>query len=307
VRLDLRAGVVLVVLSRRNLLSLLHKLDMPGSARTLVCEDNRIHGVPTRALHLAVRAERDDEHYGDRLEPAGSMHPRTEGYVASQPGQAPYVDWSSSGEDVSLPAPECRLGYPLSQLEELFGPFEIAHLKRWISTKTIAICDGRSWSQQTGEYVESPCAGQPHGDVVYGHDVEHFAHIIRRWRRQLELRPGIHPRKHPPNRFHGWVVDQHQVWVDFNGNEHEIEQMPTEHVRNVIGFCHEQADRIRAIADQQLIMETLPGAVTLPGAASGWTATVVELHHRHTLPAERWLDQTPLLLALRRRLDDLRR
>lgn len=64
-----------VTLSRRNLLALLQKLEMQGSARTLTSED-----CP-EGLELVVRAEEDDHHYGSRSEPPGPMHPRTESFL----------------------------------------------------------------------------------------------------------------------------------------------------------------------------------------------------------------------------------
>ena len=59
-----------VVLSRRNVLALLHKLDMPGSARMIVGNG------------IALRVEDDSEHYKDRV-PAGKMHPETEAFIQS--------------------------------------------------------------------------------------------------------------------------------------------------------------------------------------------------------------------------------
>jgi len=64
-----------VTLSRRNLLALLQKLEMSGSARTLVSDD-----CPA-GLELVVRAEDDDEHYRRRDLPPGPMHPRTESFI----------------------------------------------------------------------------------------------------------------------------------------------------------------------------------------------------------------------------------
>lgn len=57
-----------LTLSERNLRALLHKLDMAGSARTIV----KFQGPDTFVLHV----ERDDEHYEDRA--PGRMHPETE-------------------------------------------------------------------------------------------------------------------------------------------------------------------------------------------------------------------------------------
>lgn len=72
--------VVEVALSRRNLLSLLHKLDMPGSLRTLETDGS----VPV-GWRLRVRAEDDAEHYQPRgWPPPGIMHPATEAFLAER-------------------------------------------------------------------------------------------------------------------------------------------------------------------------------------------------------------------------------
>lgn len=63
-KLEEHGPLRIVTLSRRNLESLLHKLDWEGSERTIV------NGP------LVVKAEDNDEHYRDR-EP-GPMHPTTE-------------------------------------------------------------------------------------------------------------------------------------------------------------------------------------------------------------------------------------
>lgn len=71
-------SAVIVTLSRRNLLGLLHKLDMEGSARTLVKhgEGNGGHDV------LVVQCEDDKDHYATRPEgPPGPMHPLSEAYA----------------------------------------------------------------------------------------------------------------------------------------------------------------------------------------------------------------------------------
>lgn len=62
-----------ITLSRRNLLAGLHKLDMPGSARTIWrrMDDGSL---------LVFRVEDDAEHY-DRPEPPGAMHPETETFI----------------------------------------------------------------------------------------------------------------------------------------------------------------------------------------------------------------------------------
>lgn len=71
--------IVQVDLSKRNLLSLLHKLEMEGSARTIWTADN----VPDGYI-LSVRSESDEEHYAGREYGPGIMHPETETFVAAQ-------------------------------------------------------------------------------------------------------------------------------------------------------------------------------------------------------------------------------
>lgn len=69
-----------VVLSRRNLLALVHKLEMPGSARTLETDTDTPAGWTLR-----VRCEDDAEHYQHRgWPPPGRMHPDTEQFIASR-------------------------------------------------------------------------------------------------------------------------------------------------------------------------------------------------------------------------------
>ena len=69
-RVIIEGGHPVVVLSRRNLLSLLAKLDghPPMSTCTLIGGDE--------APDIRVRAQEDDIHYAKR--PAGPMHPDTE-------------------------------------------------------------------------------------------------------------------------------------------------------------------------------------------------------------------------------------
>lgn len=79
-----RAGidVAIVTLSRRNVLALLHKLDMPESHRTLFSGDTFSEGVPVANLRLMVQVEDDPVHYVAREAP-GMMHPDTEAFVTN--------------------------------------------------------------------------------------------------------------------------------------------------------------------------------------------------------------------------------
>lgn len=99
----LRVGgerLVVVTLSRRNLLALLHKLEMPGSQRTIENNDCYEDGEQTpwypgedeqTALPrttLVLSCEDDSEHYGRRPVGPGVMHPATERYVEAHGGAA---------------------------------------------------------------------------------------------------------------------------------------------------------------------------------------------------------------------------
>jgi len=66
-----------IVLSRRNVLALLHKLDFPGSQRTIVKVVKHPDGVQKI---LSLKAEDDDVHYRD--EAPGEMHPATEKFIS---------------------------------------------------------------------------------------------------------------------------------------------------------------------------------------------------------------------------------
>lgn len=94
-KLDLRGSQVNVVLSRRNVLSLLHKLEMRGSARTLTGGDNYVNGEPVDDLLLVLQVEEDNVHYGSRPAPPGRMHPSTEEFrrVHEQNRPRPDLGW----------------------------------------------------------------------------------------------------------------------------------------------------------------------------------------------------------------------
>jgi hypothetical protein len=112
-------------------------------------------------------------------------------------------------------------------------------------------------------------------------------------------RPGMRPHVHEQNRLHPWVFLQGEVWVDYWGNEHAIALMPTDYVANVIEFCLRQAQRIRSL----IALEALGDAVGL-----GLSGDLEEAKQRLGIgfgpesDATRWLEQTPLLRALRERL-----
>jgi len=104
-------------------------------------------------------------------------------------------------------------------------------------------------------------------------------------------RPGIRPLMHEPNRLWPWVFRQHQVWVDINGSEHEIESMPLDYVDNVIGFCIRRA----------IWIYLLVGESDDDGDLSEWHSAADD--HDLIIRRVAWLEATPLMRALRRRVE----
>lgn len=106
---------VQVTVSRRNLFALLHKLDMPGSARTLVNGDCWVNGEETELATLILCCEEDDEHYARRGDPPGPMHPKTEAFIreriSAMTGRAAFVPGSPTAR---MPAnPDLKEERPL--------------------------------------------------------------------------------------------------------------------------------------------------------------------------------------------------
>ncbi|MDX6465364.1 MAG: hypothetical protein QOI27_404 [Gaiellaceae bacterium] len=105
-------------------------------------------------------------------------------------------------------------------------------------------------------------------------------------------RPGIRPLMHEPNRLWPWVFRQHQVWVDINGSEHEIESMPRDYVANVIRFCRGRAVWIYLLVEHEGEDDLKPE----------WEEAEAE-RDALSIDFARWLEATPLMRALRRRVE----
>lgn len=96
VRLDIHEQRLVLTLSRRNLLALLHKLDWPGSAREITGGDAYFDGTPID-FRFAVRCEDDAEHYAKRPEPPGPMHPESEQFIRDNAESSSSADESAGG------------------------------------------------------------------------------------------------------------------------------------------------------------------------------------------------------------------
>lgn len=112
---------------------------------------------------------------------------------------------------------------------------------------------------------------------------------------------GLHPHQHDRDRLHGWVFLQHQVWVDYWGNEHEIELMASDYVQNVIAFCEARCERIQLVVCAELLYRAL---LHIAGVAPPPRLEQLEaaLPSPQALGDERaltsWLHGLPLMRAL---------
>jgi hypothetical protein len=75
-KLEIDGFITRVTLSRRNLKTLLAKLD--GFPKDSACE---IAKTDDGVYYLMVHAEEDEAHYGSRGYGPGPMHPKTEGKI----------------------------------------------------------------------------------------------------------------------------------------------------------------------------------------------------------------------------------
>jgi hypothetical protein len=115
-------------------------------------------------------------------------------------------------------------------------------------------------------------------------------------------RPGLRAHRHPPNRMHAWVFQQQQVWVDYWGNEHEIESMDVDYVRNVIAFCLLRAEAILDLTCAEGASAVVDMLLLRIRPTRAQRAAMDALLVDACDPVE-WLVQMPLIRALRRRLE----
>lgn len=72
---------------------------------------------------------------------------------------------------INLPKPECKLGYPIKQLEEILGS-RLDEFNKYMVGQTGAICTGKNYNYGTKEDEPSKCG--PHGMVLYKCDLLTF-------------------------------------------------------------------------------------------------------------------------------------
>jgi hypothetical protein len=68
--------------------------------------------------------------------------------------------------------PECKLGYPKTQLRAELTAEEFKAFFKWMRGQTFGSCEGQSYDHEKKEYIPSGCG--PHGYVFYATDVNRF-------------------------------------------------------------------------------------------------------------------------------------
>lgn len=72
-----------------------------------------------------------------------------------------------------MPEPECKYGYPQSQIEKIFPEDRLKEFHLFMNGQTVSLCNNRRWDYILGEEVEDDC-GTSHGTVFYRSDVFDF-------------------------------------------------------------------------------------------------------------------------------------
>ena len=94
------------------------------------------------------------------------------------------------------------------------------------------------------------------------------------------------------------MFEQHQVWVDGWGNEHEIESMSVEYAENVIAYCRRRLGTVLWLVTGDAFYSALERL------ENGETEQAVRILYelptsKAELPA--WFESLPVIAALRRR------
>lgn len=72
----------------------------------------------------------------------------------------------------NLPEPQCKLGYPVTQLPDFLTEDQFIRLGNWMDGQTMILCEGWYYDYDRKEKVPDDCG--PHGTVVYRRDINRF-------------------------------------------------------------------------------------------------------------------------------------
>lgn len=78
------------------------------------------------------------------------------------------------GFEVTLPEPDCPMGYSEELLKEKLPAVQYEHLMHWMRGQTMCICTGKAYNHEMKVEYETECLVAPHGNVLYPWDVKRW-------------------------------------------------------------------------------------------------------------------------------------
>lgn len=76
-------------------------------------------------------------------------------------------------KEISLPIPECNLGYTYEQVQGMFGTVGYQMLMRFMEGQTMAICACMVYDPEKRTYVDSGCRHKS-STIYYPSDIRRF-------------------------------------------------------------------------------------------------------------------------------------
>lgn len=91
------------------------------------------------------------------------------------------------------------------------------------------------------------------------------------------------------------LLDQDQVWVDAQGNVHDLATMDRHHRANLIPFLRRSASTLQRIAEDRYWRSAL---AFVDDASDGVWGAQLDAEAQFEMPAEDWLERKPLMRRL---------
>jgi hypothetical protein len=88
-------------------------------------------------------------------------------------------------------------------------------------------------------------------------------------------------KKHQAKKFHVWVIDQTDIWIDIRGTEHSLNDMPESYLEAVLQFLQHNASRF-CLLHWDGFFEELP----------------LEPDEDFHETAQEWINHSPLMQAI---------
>lgn len=99
------------------------------------------------------------------------------------------------------------------------------------------------------------------------------------------------------------LLDQAEIWIDGSGDEHEIAEMEPRYCANVVRFLARLAPQLAAADSLAMLSVRMPGAHTQ--AFDEVACDMADGFQRKATDPIGWLNDTPLMVALRARAGEV--